>query len=85
MEINLNTRVTVILTEHGKNVLDKHRKNLEKNGNTDLKSLFSCDENGKFTIELWDLMYIFGKSMYMGSEQVFLHNKIYNLRKSKNV
>jgi hypothetical protein len=77
MDININDEVTVILTEYGISVLQNYKKNLEQY--TDLKFEFTLtqDINGKYTTELWNLMFIFGQHMSMSLPQVFLHNKIY--------
>jgi len=76
--INLNDNVEVILTDFGKDILKKYREKTE----IEIKLTFTpnsflhCDENGKYTAQLWNLMEVFGSHMYSG-KQIFLQNKIY--------
>lgn len=80
--ININDTVTVILTDYGQQVLADYKAHLENQLMKDnlilkvgLESMYSCDKNGKYTTELWQLMFIFGQDMQ--SAQMFNHNKIY--------
>ena len=75
--MNINDQATVILTKHGQDILYNYRTNLEKRCKVEFKSIYQCDQNGKYTTELWVIMNIFGQYMYMGSEQVFVNNQIY--------
>ncbi len=81
-KIDINDTVTVILTDFGIKVLNNYREHLEKQLQKDnltlkvsLKSMYCCDENGRYSTELWQLMFIFGQDI--SSEQIFLHNNIY--------
>jgi len=78
--IDINEMATVILTNYGQKILNNYRECLQSHtDNTELKaslnSSYCCDKNGKYTTEIWQLMFIFGQDMQ--SENIFLHNKIY--------
>jgi len=75
--MNINDKVTVILTDYGREVLYKYRTNLEEKFKFKFKSLHNCDQNGKYVEQLWQIMHIFGSEMYVGAKQVFLNNQIY--------
>ena len=75
--INLNDEVEVILTDYGKEILDKYRTKVEQEINLSMKSSFlSCDENGKYVTQMWNLMEVFGRHMYSG-KLIFNQNSIY--------
>lgn len=74
--MNLNDKVTVILTEYGKKILDHYRLNHERPLTPDLKSKFRYDENGVFCSDLGQILNIFGRSMFNGSKQVFKDNDV---------
>jgi hypothetical protein len=75
--INLNDEVEVILTDFGKQILDNYRNKVEQEIKLSLESSFlSCDKNGLYITQLWNLMEIFGDHMYSGI-QIFNQNKIY--------
>lgn len=56
MNINLNARVRVKLTEHGKIILKMNEYTIDK-----------PDENGFLELRLWELMGVFGSVMFMGN------------------
>ena len=66
MIININDIATVMLTKLGENIL---LSNSMYSSNYDF-------ESKKLKIELWELMNIFGKYLYIGSEQVFVNNEL---------
>ena len=74
--LNIKDHATVILTDCGMKIIDEHRQKIEKNTNLKFDFTLSYDENGKYTTELWHLMFLFGKHMTMTSPQVFKDNKI---------
>ena len=65
-KININNMASVKLTEYGLIRL-RYSPTGPFKYNSDTKIL---------KIELWDLMHIFGESMYMGCPQVFENNEI---------
>lgn len=71
--IHFNDHVTVTLTEIGAKHLNQinAEANVRYQGFTQLKDDYKPMD--KFTTELWDLMYTFGKLMYHGCEPPFLH------------
>lgn len=82
MKFNINEFVKVELTEKGEEVLRQHYLELIKdvtnalNGITPmtLEDLTDTDEYYKF--QLWELMNIFGKHLFMGGGQMFVNNEI---------
>lgn len=77
MYLNINDKATVILTDFGKTIVDNHKKDIEEKTRLKIENILSYDENGKYTTELWYLMFIFGKYMTMSQKQVFVNSKIY--------
>lgn len=75
--MKINNKVTVILTDFGKKIIDEHRSKLE----TDMKIKFdltlSYDENGRYTTELSHLMFLFGRYMTLSCKPVFNNNEIH--------
>jgi hypothetical protein len=63
VSINLNDRVHVVLTEHGKNIARD-------------SGLISDEEVESGNIQLHVLMYVFGKHSYTGCKISFLMNDI---------
>lgn len=72
--MNLNDKVSVKLTKYGKRVLDEYRTTLEKDSGLEFKHL--QPKEGIYSSELWDIMHIFGKYMYLGANQLFVDNEI---------
>jgi len=81
--MNLNNNVEVILTDHGKDIRNKYIRKLETELHGDFSNLHKYDKDGKLVMQLYDLMYMFGKYVIMGSPQVFKDNEIKQI-KSKN-
>ena len=75
--MNINDKVTVVLTEYGQVILNSHREKLESEMRLKFNLTLKCDENGKYTTELWHLMFLFGQYMTMSSSQVFVNNQIH--------
>lgn len=73
--MNINDKVSVKLTKYGKQVLKEYRTSLEKDSRLEFTHL-QPNEEGIYSSELWDIMYLFGKYMYMGADQVFVKNEI---------
>lgn len=74
----LYDNVTVTLTEHGKKILDNHMKKLEKETGMEFKPLY-VNKSNDITVQLWNLMYIFGSdmhNMYIFGEKSFKDNEI---------
>ncbi len=75
--LNINDQVSVSLTPYGKKV---YQQDVEKHYGPVAKDIMAEFEHKNIdnilTTELWKLMSIFGKHMYMGCEQVFVNNKI---------
>ena len=64
MKFNVNDEVKIKLTERGLEILEKE----------DLVSLFDhskCDEDGWYKVQLWWLMSVFGKHIYLGCNVPF--------------
>ena len=76
MNKNINCRVSVILTDFGKNILDEHRTEIQKYIPLKFDLTLKYDENGKYTTELWHLMFLFGKYMTQSQKQIFKDNII---------
>ncbi|WP_053983410.1 hypothetical protein [Niameybacter massiliensis] len=65
IEVNMNDEVKVKLTEFGREVLNFRHKEIGLKG-VSIKE----DEDGYYTTQLHDLMYTFGKYMYMGNNNI---------------
>ena len=81
--ININDSVKVKLTPYGKEMYVKHYKDLFSyipNEDRCLSWQFDQppkeDDEGYYHDEMWSLMMIFGKHMYMGCKQVFDSNTL---------
>ncbi len=74
--MNLNDEVTVTLTDHGKNIVDEYIRELELETRMKFDNLYKYDKNGKLSMELWNLMSLFGKCMHIGKSQIFKDNEI---------
>ena len=72
IEINMNERVKVRLTERGEKELEKQHAELKKTIPTlpDYKP-YPKDENGYSSFQLWSLMMHFGCFCHCGSDLMF--------------
>lgn len=74
MIINLNQRCDAILTAHGAELYNEHFRELHATCKlirpTNLKS------EDRLSLQLWELMNIFGKHLYNGAENCFENNEI---------
>lgn len=74
MKINLNQSCNVILTEHGAEVYNEYFRELHAIcQQIELTHLKAGDE---ISLQLWELMNIFGKHLYNGAENCFANNDI---------
>lgn len=76
---NVNHKIKVKLTEHGKAILEKDVTDtlgLLKNFNYQEYSLYHEDEDGYTEFQLWDFMNIFGSHFSMCCKQIIEHNEI---------
>lgn len=74
MIINLNSRCDVILTAHGAEVYNKYFRELH--ATCKLIELTNLKAGDVLSLQLWDLMNIFGKHLYNGAENCFANNYI---------
>ena len=74
MIINLNQPCNVILTEHGAEVYNKHFR--EQHAICKLIELTNLKAGDVLSLQLWELMNIFGKHLYNGAENCFANNDI---------
>lgn len=80
--INVNRLARVVLTETGAKVVNDHIKNDETIrllSEDQIKTLFGQNKfksGDTYKSALWDIMNIFGKSMYMGCDVPFAKNEI---------
>jgi hypothetical protein len=80
--INVNRLARVVLTESGAKVVNDHIKNDETIrllSEDQIKTLFGQNKfksGDTYKSALWDIMNIFGKSMYMGCDVPFAKNEI---------
>ena len=80
--INVNRIARVILTESGAKVINEYIENDEAIrylSKDQIKTLFGQNKfksGDTYKSSLWDVMNIFGKSMYMGCDIPFYHNEI---------
>ena len=71
VKLNLNDRVTVTLTEAGRQTLSGYYDALKLPPQYRLPGI---GVDGRFSTELWDLMQIFGVRIFMGGPQLFKEN-----------
>lgn len=64
--MNINKEVTVTLTDEGMNVLN------EKN---EIAQKYNLEGN-VLKVPLWELMFTFGNSLYVGCAQLFKNNEV---------
>jgi hypothetical protein len=80
--INANRAAQVILTESGAKVINEYIENDEAIrylSKDQIKTLFGQNmfkSGNTYKSSLWDIMNIFGKSMYVGCDVPFYHNEI---------
>ena len=80
--LNVNRMALVTLTESGAKVVNDHIKNDETIrllSEDQIKTLFGQNKfkpGDTYKSALWDIMNIFGKSMYMGCDVPFAKNEI---------
>lgn len=80
--INVNRNARVILTESGANVINEYIENdeaIRHLSEVQIKTLFGQNKfksGDTYKSTLWDIMNIFGKSMYMGCDVPFAKNEI---------
>ena len=68
--MNINDKVTVKLTSYGFDLFLR----IDISGNL-YKYNYNAITN-ELTIQVWELMHLFGKHIYMGSKQLFEDNEI---------
>lgn len=76
---NINDKIKVKLTEHGRSILEKDVTNTLSmlNGfNYQDYSPYHTDEEGYTEFTLWDFMRIFGSHFQMGCQQIIEKNEI---------
>lgn len=78
--VNVNYGASVILTEDGANVMNKYIEEeayfLTGEQKVHVFGRSHFEKGDTFNGMLWDVMHIFGKSLYHGCEALFLGNKI---------
>ena len=78
--INVNYGASVVLTENGANAINKYIEEeayfLTDEQKVHVFGRAHFEKGDSFNGMLWDLMHIFGKSLYHGCEALFLGNKI---------
>lgn len=69
MEIafNINDNVKFRLTRRGREIFTV----------SDLAAAHQPDENGYLSMQLWEVMQIFGEACFVGADPVFVDNKIW--------
>lgn len=76
---NINDRIKVKLTEHGKAILRRDvidTMSALKNLRADSYSFYLEDEEGYIEFQLWDFMRIFGSYFWNGCPQIIEKNEI---------
>lgn len=70
-KININDTIKFRLTPHGEAIwqayLRAHDLHIPP---------FPTDSCGRVEMQLWEVMHIFGPSLYMGSEQIIVDNEV---------
>ena len=80
--ININRFARVVLTESGAKVVNEHIENddiIRHLSKDQIKTLLGQNKfksGDIYKSSLWDIMNIFGKSMYMGCDIPFYHNEL---------
>ena len=74
MTINLNQSCNVILTAHGAEVYNEYFRELH--ATCKLIELADLKAEDELSLQLWELMSIFGKHLYNGAKNCFANNDI---------
>lgn len=76
--VNVNEKCRVILTEHGANVLNAYYRKQEQEVLVYKMQmdLGTVSKGQVIDMQLWELMHIFGKHLFVGADQVFKDNKL---------
>ena len=74
MKINLNQLCDVTLTAHGAEVYNEYFRELH--ATCKLIELTNLEAGDELSLQLWELMNIFGKHLYNGAESCFANNDI---------
>ncbi len=81
-EINLNSDIKFKLTDHGKQILNKHVASIDfGESNLDylrevIQEKNTADSDGYHKMQMWYAMSVFGKGMYSGAKNIFESNVI---------
>lgn len=76
---NINHKIKVKLTEHGKAILRRDlidSMSMLSNLRFDSYACYPEDEDGYITFQLWDFMRIFGSHFWLGEPLIIEHNEI---------
>lgn len=76
---NLNNKIKVKLTEHGRSILEKDVTDTLgrlKGFNISDYSLYRTDDEGYTEFQLWNFMSIFGPHFWNGCPKIIEHNEI---------
>ena len=77
---NINDKIKVKLTEHGKAILDKDVENILPVMKTLISDKtyypYHVDRDGYIEFQLWNFMRIFGSHFWNGCPQILEHNEI---------
>ncbi len=76
---NINDKIKVKLTEHGRSILNKDVTNtvgMLKGFNISDYSPYHTDDEGYTEFQLWDFMRIFGSHFWNGCPQIIENNEI---------
>ena len=74
MIINLNQPCSVVLTAHGAKVYNEYFRELH--ATCQLIELTNLKAEDELSLQLWELMNIFGKHLYNGAKNCFANNDI---------
>lgn len=74
--MNINDKVTVTLTSRGENILYKHYYLYSDMKASERMTSSHRISGHTYSFQLWELMEIFGGCVGMGSQQMFVNNKI---------
>lgn len=67
MKFNINDYVKVKLTAKGKEILISNEERLRKEYKIVPELTIKYDENGYTSFQMWELMSLFGESIYLGT------------------
>lgn len=74
MNININTQVSVILTDAGLKCHNNYYLDLFQYAPSQAEIYLKDENNRIYSGELWGLMQVFGRDIYMGMPQIFFEN-----------